>query len=505
MNSSEFSAALFPASPTSPRKPSALAAGLLLLAGFAPGFEAQAAALLIDDFSTTLIAPQASTAGTNPASSVIQSGFTHTSLTNASREFIATATNPGGGPGRVDMDSNTTTPDRFTIANNALSAGSATVRYTFDSQDLSDSNPNAALLLGTAFVDTGVQVQATIGNGIDTITSGWYTFNNSGPQTPFIKLSQFTGAPDVYSTATSLTLDFQGPQGWDAQFDFVSIDNPIPSTYYDSGPITTALTSLSLGGTGDLPLGRGPANVNNGYELVHSQIDLSLSSERAGTPGPASTGTARLTGFATGPNGEVQNGDILNVESFFDVYFDTRIEDIDGRAGYDFAAPSGDMANGTVLDGSLIPSLYGQGPAHMVLEPATCVADVSKPNYGCLPPVFRTYTGHMTSRIELGFDVNGLSTDPNAFDVVKFTLASHILGGTFGSFVSGSKAVDNINTTAFLQGSVSDALVDPPFSISLEGPVTAEQQIVVQAAVPEPTSFALLSLGLFGLARRRAA
>lgn len=203
------------------------ALGVLTAAGMAFSVGAQAAAITIDDFSTTLIAPQASTSATNPTSTAFV-GYTNTTLTNATRQIELLATNPGGGTGRLDGDSNDTNAGQVTFANNPNSAGEAWIRYTFDSQDLSDSNPNAAVLLGVIFIDTGVNVEITIGNGINTITSGTQAFGGF-PDTFYKKLSEFTGVAnpaDVYSIATSLTLHFTGPLAWDGRFDFLSTDNP---------------------------------------------------------------------------------------------------------------------------------------------------------------------------------------------------------------------------------------------------------------------------------------
>lgn len=269
------------------------------------------------------------------------------------------------------------------------------------------------------------------------------------------------------------------------------------------GPIATQLTSFDLTGQGMLPLGRDPAGTGgaySGYDYVNSNIHITLSSQRTPTPGPATLGTAflyPLTSVTPGGGGTIQNGDPLLVNSFFDVYFDVTITDID--AGKNFAAPVGDQPDGASIT---MQNLYTQ----MQLgggNGAPCIADTSKPNYGCLPPTGSAYIGHFPINIPLGFDINGNAIN----DFVKFTLATHNVGDVSSTWIQGGNAFDTFNTTANVGGGVQDeGTPDPPFNfgnpLTLSGPTTGGQQVVV-AAVPEPASLGLFTTGLAFLRFKR--
>ena len=233
----------------------------------------------------------------------------------------------------------------------------------------------------------------------------------------------------------------------------------------------TQLLSLSLtGGPYPIPLASDPGNLLgdsvSGYGFVNSLVLITLSSER-GIPGPPSLGQAcaSRTQGATGlpscttqdpvdPN--VLNGKTFYVDSFFDVFFDITVTDVDNRPGRDFA--------GQPHGASIV--LTDNGPAHMQ-SLYSRVFDKNVPNYGIVPPPqVSPYIGHFQIEIPLGGDVNGNGEN----DKVKFTLAAHAVGDQNRTFVvlPNGTVLDNFDSAAFMAGSVVDMSTDPPFSLGSE-------------------------------------
>ncbi|MBM3223454.1 MAG: hypothetical protein FJZ47_06610 [Candidatus Tectomicrobia bacterium] len=170
----------------------------------------------------------------------------------------------------------------------------------------------------------------------------------------------------------------------------------------------TELTSLHL--TGDpflLPLARDPGNTLGdsveGYGLVRSRVDITLSSQRQSNPGQDSLGQMLACLFCEFPQPGAPptpltpslisnlHGQQFFVNSFFDVFFDITVTDIDDRAGRHFAGMG---------DGASLP-LPDNGPARM-LSSYRAQFHEDAPNFGLVPPAEESpYMGHFNFEIPL--------------------------------------------------------------------------------------------------------
>ena len=268
------------------------------------------------------------------------------------------------------------------------------------------------------------------------------------------------------------------------------------------------------GGPVPLPLARDPGNAlgdsTEGYGWVDSMVGVSLSSQRpgsAGGPGPPSLGQAwafpsRFNNADSAIDVILDDdddhepidpgdwdGELFQVNSFFDVFFDITVTDVDSRAGRDFANPAG----GDVPDGGVIV-IPDQGPAQMAVS-YEAVFRENEPNFGLIPPPEAfPYIGHTTIEIPLGGDINGNGKP----DKIKFTLVSHVVGDEGRSFIilPDGTVVDEFSTTAEMGGAVVDEDVDPPFTIGLTGPTTVSSTLL-NPVVPLPGAV-WLGLSLLG-------
>jgi hypothetical protein len=276
----------------------------------------------------------------------------------------------------------------------------------------------------------------------------------------------------------------------------------------------TELLSLNLtGGPFPLPLASDPANALgdsiDGYGFVNSQVSITLSSQRP-LPGPRSLGHV----FATNSIGEAgpvprggqmfppidpaaHNGEPFRVNSFFDVFFDITVVDVDPRPGRDF------------IGGLPAVQIPDNGPANMQTSyPA--IFDANAPNFGLIPPPeVDPYIGHFLIEIPLGVDINGNGEN----DKIKFTLATHSVGDQNRTFIilPDGTTLDSFDSAAFLEGAIVDQSADPPFTIgsldpdtglpteAFSGPTTASSRLL-NPIVPEPSSAALLGLAAAGMA-----
>ena len=295
---------------------------------------------------------------------------------------------------------------------------------------------------------------------------------------------------------------------------FAAMAQPAQAVYVDPGtPIPTQLLTFGLAADVFLPLTSAattstltgaPAAVD-GYGWVDTHISLSLSTTTPstgqaslgvpynfGTSGNAAGASSAVGGGPVcdghGTAGNVVNGDTVCVSSFFNIYFDISLANIDTSTGF--------FGGG----GPSVLTATGLGPATMQ-QNSTCIADTSKVNLGCLPPTGSAYIGHFKVNLPLGVDINGNSL----LDTISFVLVQHNVGNQTNTYVQGSNVIDTFNSSAPASGSVQDAGTDPPFTFTLNGPTTAQQGIVYPA--PEPATLGLLGvgLGLLGWKRRRIA
>jgi hypothetical protein len=267
----------------------------------------------------------------------------------------------------------------------------------------------------------------------------------------------------------------------------------------------TELLSLDLtGGPILLPLASDPANLlgdsTEGYGWVLSSISISLSSQRD-PAGPSSPGEACAFlefGVESGGGGcegplppidpNALHGKQFYVQSFFDVFFDITVTDVDSRAGRDY---------GGMLDGASITLTDNNDPLNPMQTNYNAIFDKNAPNFGLVPPPIGAspYVGHFKIEIPLGGDLNGNGVD----DEIAFTLAEHTVGGnrTFIILPDGT-VLDTFDSSAYLEGAIRDETTDPPFSFTLTGPTTASSKLTnpIVQRIPEPSTILLLCIGL---------
>lgn len=252
-------------------------------------------------------------------------------------------------------------------------------------------------------------------------------------------------------------------------------------------PLTGAATTSGEAGA--------PAATGDGYGWVKSNIRIDLSSVHQsigsaslivpfgfGPDGEPAGAAAAAGGCFAGEGGQAGNvgtGDTVCVDSFFDVFFDVTITDVDTTAG--FFDGGGPLMLVGVDIGPMFMQFFGE-----------CIADTSLPNLGCLPPVGFPYISHFEIAMDLP-DVNHNGFD----DVMKFTFGAHNVGDVTNTFVDGQQVIDEFGSTIAGDGAVMDAIADPPFNFTLTGPTTASQGIVYpNSSIPEPTTFALFGAGI---------
>jgi len=287
----------------------------------------------------------------------------------------------------------------------------------------------------------------------------------------------------------------------------------------------TAWTYLDLsGGPFPIPLASDPGNALGdsveGYGFVDSAVSLTLSSQRV-SPGPPSLGQVIAFQNPQGaPAGaapvnppplalpvidpDALDGQTFFVNSFFDVFFDVTVTDVDDRPGRDFAGQP-DGASFTLQDN-------GPGRISKLYQAAF---DKNEPNFGLFPPPEDDpLIGFFLIEIPLGGDINGNGEN----DKIKITLASLSAGDSNRQFVilPDGTVINEFDAAMLIEGAVVDESTDPPFIIGAQlpsglpdpaafgGPATATSTLQ-NPILPEPTTISLLALGALAIIRKRRA
>jgi hypothetical protein len=217
-----------------------------------------------------------------------------------------------------------------------------------------------------------------------------------------------------------------------------------------------------------MPLGPGWSPILTDLHIGESQLLASRGRTTAVSESPSI------------PNTPPAIGEQFLVQSFFDVFFDLSVTDVDPAANFGF---------GGAIDGQTM-SFPAVGPGRLD-NFFVAFADPAAPNFGLFPPPESApYIGFFDIEIPLGADLNGNGED----DKIKTTLAALSVGDENRTFITlpDGTVIDSFETAMDWSGAVVDESQDPPFGpVILVGPTTASSRLVPSGTVPEtgPTLF----------------
>ena len=276
----------------------------------------------------------------------------------------------------------------------------------------------------------------------------------------------------------------------------------------------TEILSMNLsGGPFPMPLASDPGNALgdsiDGYGFVNTQVTINASSQRVSSPGPQSLGQAcgiNSSGCPPTPpiDPNALDGTSYFVNSFFDVFYDISLTDVDARPGRDYAG----QPDGATIIFQDVQMLNFQSNFNAVFDKDVESFDL------LMPPQSDFYIGFPVDLL-LGADINGNGTD----DRLATTLFSYAIGDENRSgvtLITNQLWRHQHDTAARLEGFIGDVggSGGVPFQIGAQlpngqpdpaafgGPGEVESRLV-NDVVPEPGTFTLTLFGVFVFAVRR--
>ena len=190
----------------------------------------------------------------------------------------------------------------------------------------------------------------------------------------------------------------------------------ILDTEAKSTPVQTEMVSMQLSGGApvELPLASDPGNALgdsiDGYGFVLSEVRVRMS---AGDPGPEYRVQFPNQPMPPPVPTTITDGEpAVYVESFFDVFFEIEVTDVDTRPGRDYA---GQPDGATIILNPIAPA------ARLNMNSPTFLTDVSEHLAGGIPALGgAVFSGPATLDFPLGADTNG----NGANDVVQTEIVS---------------------------------------------------------------------------------